>query len=40
MVITVESDGHLGPVKEEGGCRLHGEYISTLPLALARGETR
>jgi hypothetical protein len=40
MVITVKSDGHLGPVKEEGGCQLHGENLSTLPLALACRETR
>jgi hypothetical protein len=35
VVITVESDGHLGPVKEEGGCGLHGEDMSTFPLMLA-----
>jgi hypothetical protein len=34
VFITVESDGHLGPVKEEGGCELHGEDLSTFPLAL------
>jgi hypothetical protein len=34
VVITVESDGHLGPVKEEGGCELHGEDLLMLPLAL------
>jgi hypothetical protein len=34
VVITVESDGHLGPVKEEGGCELHGEDLSMFPLAL------
>jgi hypothetical protein len=39
MVITVESDGHLGPVKEEGGCQLHGENLSMLPLTLAHRQT-
>jgi hypothetical protein len=34
VVITVKSDGHLGPVKEEGGCELHGEDLSTFPFAL------
>jgi hypothetical protein len=34
VVITVESDGHLGPVKEEGGCELHGEDFSTFSFAL------
>jgi hypothetical protein len=34
VVITVESDGHLGPVKEEVGCELHGEDLSTFLLAL------
>jgi predicted ABC-class ATPase len=34
VVITVESDGHLGPVKKEGGCELHGEDLSTFLLAL------
>jgi hypothetical protein len=34
VVITVKSDGHLGPVKEERGCELHGEDLSTFPLAL------
>jgi hypothetical protein len=34
VVVTVESDGHLGPIKEEGGCELHGEDLSTFPLAL------
>jgi hypothetical protein len=34
VVITVESDGHLRPVKEEGGCELHGEDLSTFPLVL------
>jgi hypothetical protein len=40
VIITVESDGHLGPVKEEGGCRLHGEDLSTFSFALARREAR
>jgi hypothetical protein len=40
VVITVESDGHLGPVKEEGGCRLHREDLSMFSLALARREAR
>jgi hypothetical protein len=31
MVVMVESR----PVKEEGGCQLHREDLSTLPLALA-----
>jgi hypothetical protein len=35
VIIIVESDGHLGPVKEEGGCRLHGEDLSTFSLTLA-----
>jgi hypothetical protein len=35
VVITIKSDGHLGPVKEEGGCGLHGEDLSTFLLALA-----
>jgi hypothetical protein len=34
VVITVESDGHLGPVKEEGGHELHGEDLSSFPFAL------
>jgi hypothetical protein len=34
VVITVESDGHLRPVKEEGGHQLHGEDLSTFPFAL------
>jgi hypothetical protein len=34
VVITVESDGHLGLVKEERGCELHGEDLSTLLFAL------
>jgi hypothetical protein len=40
VIITVESDGHLGLVKEEGGCRLHGENLSTFSLALACREAR
>jgi hypothetical protein len=36
MVITVKSDGHVGPVKEEWGRQVYGENLSTLPLALAR----
>jgi hypothetical protein len=40
MVATVESDGHLGPVEEEGGHKLYEEDLLTLPLALACGETR
>jgi hypothetical protein len=40
MVITVESDGHLGLVEEERGRQLYGEDLSTLSLALVRGETR
>jgi hypothetical protein len=38
VIITVESDGHLRPVKEEGGCRLHEENLSTFLLALAHRE--
>jgi hypothetical protein len=38
VIITIESDGHLGPVKEEGGCRLHGKNLSTFSLALSRRE--
>jgi hypothetical protein len=34
VVITVKSDGHLGPVKEEGGCELHKEDLSTFLFAL------
>jgi hypothetical protein len=34
VVVTVKSDGHLGPVNEEGGCELHGEDLSTFLLAL------
>jgi hypothetical protein len=40
VVITVESDGHLRPVKEEGGCWLHREDLSMFPLALACREAR
>jgi hypothetical protein len=40
VVITVESDGHLGPVKEEGGCGLHEEDLLMFPLALACREAR
>jgi hypothetical protein len=38
VVITVESDGYLGPVKEEGGRGLHREDLSTFSLALAHRE--
>jgi hypothetical protein len=34
VVIMVESDGHLRPVEEEGGCKLYGEDLSTFPFAL------
>jgi hypothetical protein len=34
VVITVKSDGHLGPIKEEGGRELYGENLSTFPFAL------
>jgi hypothetical protein len=34
VVIMVKSDGHLRPVKEEGGCELHGEDLSTFPFVL------
>jgi hypothetical protein len=34
VVIMVESDGHLRPVKEEEGCELHGEDLLTFPFAL------
>jgi hypothetical protein len=40
VVIMVKSDGHLRPVKEEGGCGLHGEDLSMFPLALACREAR
>jgi hypothetical protein len=39
VVITVESDGHLGLVKEEGR-ELHGEDFSTFPFALPCLEAR
>jgi hypothetical protein len=35
MVIIVKSDGHVRLVKEEWGCQVYGESLSTLPLALA-----
>jgi hypothetical protein len=38
VIITVESDGNLRPVKEEGGRRLHGEDLSAFSLALVRRE--
>jgi hypothetical protein len=34
VVIMVESDGRLKPVKEEEGCELHGEDLSTFRFAL------
>jgi hypothetical protein len=34
VVIMVKSDGHLRPVKEEGGCELHGKDLPTFSLAL------
>jgi hypothetical protein len=40
MVVTIESDGRLGPIEEEGGCQLYGEDLLMLLLALARRETR
>jgi hypothetical protein len=40
VIITVERDGGLRPVKEEGGCELHGEDFSMLALSLTRGEAR
>jgi hypothetical protein len=40
VIITVESDGHFRPVKEEEGRRLHGEDLSTFLFALACRETR
>jgi hypothetical protein len=39
VIIMVESDGNLRPVKEVGGRRLHGEDLSPFSLALARRET-
>jgi hypothetical protein len=38
VVITIERDGSLGPVKEEGSRELYGEDLSTLVLSLARGK--
>jgi hypothetical protein len=38
MVITVESDGHLGPVKEVEDRQLHRENLSPFSFALARRE--
>jgi hypothetical protein len=35
VVIMVESDGHVEPVKEEWGCQVYRENLSALPLALA-----
>jgi hypothetical protein len=35
MIIMVESDGYVRLVKEEWGCQVYGENLSTLPLALA-----
>jgi hypothetical protein len=40
MVITIESDGNVKLVKEEGGRQLHGEDLSTFQLVLACRETR
>jgi hypothetical protein len=40
LVTSVKSDGHLGPVKEEGGCKLYGEDLSMLALLLAHREAR
>jgi hypothetical protein len=40
VVITVKSDGHLILVKEDGGCRLHQEDLSTFSLTLACREAR
>jgi hypothetical protein len=34
VVIMVESDGHLRSVKEEGGCELNREDLSTFLFAL------
>jgi hypothetical protein len=36
MIITVESDGHLRPVKEAGDHRLYGENLTPLSFALVR----
>jgi hypothetical protein len=38
VVITVESDGDLGPVKEVGDHRLYGENLSPFSFALTRRE--
>jgi hypothetical protein len=38
MVITVESDGHLRPVKEVGDRRLYGENLTPFSFALAHRE--
>jgi hypothetical protein len=38
VVITVESDGDLGPVKEVGGRRLYGENLSSFSFALMHRE--
>jgi hypothetical protein len=38
VVITVESDGDLGPVKEVGDHRLHEENLSPFSFALAHRE--
>jgi hypothetical protein len=40
MVTTVESDGRLGPVEEEGGHELYREDLSMLALVLAHREAR
>jgi predicted ABC-class ATPase len=40
VVITVKSDGHLRPIKEEGGHELHGEDLSTFLLKLPCQEAR
>jgi hypothetical protein len=40
VVITVEGDGHLGPIKEDGGRELYGEDLSMFPLVLSCGEAR
>jgi hypothetical protein len=36
MIITVECDGHLRPVKEAGDRRLYRENLTPLSLALVR----
>jgi CubicO group peptidase (beta-lactamase class C family) len=38
VVVTVESDGHRGPIKEAGYCRLYREDLAPFSLALARRE--